>query len=151
MRDVAEWMKSSGKPMSQWWEPKNMNPAFLLQHTELNEFYVALVEGKPAASVVLQDSERNQSWKHIDGNKTQKALYIHWLCVARAFSGQGFSKVMIDFATNEAKKRGFKLLRLDTNAEEERLCKLYEGLGFQLMGTEQEENHKTAFYQKVLV
>jgi hypothetical protein len=39
---------------------------------------------------------------------------------------------------------------LDTNAEEEKLCKLYEGLGFQLMGTEQEEDHKTAFYQKAL-
>jgi ribosomal protein S18 acetylase RimI-like enzyme len=127
-----------------------MTRAFLLQHTEPNEFYVELVDGTPVSSVILQDSERNQSWKPIDGDISQRALYVHWLCVARAFSGQGYSKIMVDFAADEARKRGFKLLRLDTDAEEKKLCKLYESLGFKLMGTEQEENHKTAFYQKVL-
>jgi ribosomal protein S18 acetylase RimI-like enzyme len=105
MYNAASWMEKSGIPLSQWWEPQNMNPAFLLQHSEPNEFYVAVVAGKPAASVILQETERNQSWKPIDGDAPQHALYIHWLCVARDFSGQGYSKLMVDFAAGEAKKR----------------------------------------------
>jgi len=148
MHDVASSMKKNGMPLSKWWQPQNMNKKFLLQHTEPDEYYVAIIDRKPAASEILQDSERNQNWKSIDGDIPEKALYVHWLCVAREFSGQGFSKVMIDFAAEEAKKRGFKRLRLDTNAKEEKLYKLYESLGFRLMGTEQKGDHKTAFYQK---
>jgi ribosomal protein S18 acetylase RimI-like enzyme len=151
MHNVSMWMEKSRMHLSEWWQPQNMNRNFLLQHTEPDEFYVALVNGKPAASVILQDSERNQSWRSVDGDTPQKALYVHWLCVARDFAGKGYSKEMINFAAGEAKKRGFRLLRLDTDADGEKLCKLYEGLGFKLMGVKQGENHKTAFYQKNLI
>lgn len=148
MYEVSSWMKGSGMKVNQWWQPENMNRDFMLQHTEPNEYYVAIEDGKPAASVILQDSERNQDWSYIDKGNPQKALYIHWLCVARDFAGQGLSKVMVDFASEEAKRRNLPRLRLDTDADEEKLCKLYERLGFHLMGTEQEEAHRTAFYQK---
>lgn len=150
MQNVAKWMRKSGKPKSQWWEPENMNSDFLFKHIEPDEYYVAIIDGKPAASVILQDSERNQSWKPIDGNDPKKALYVHWLCVSREFAGKGYARLMVDFAANEARKKGFKLLRLDTNAKEKKLCDLYEGMNFQLMGVEQEDNHKTAFYQKTI-
>ena len=127
-----------------------MNPTFMLQHTEPDEYYVAIVDDKPAASLILQDTQRNQSWEQVDATNPKKAFYVHWLCVTRDFSGKGYSKLMIDFAAREAKNRGFKFLRLDTNANEEKLCNLYEGLGFILMGTNQEGDHKTAFYQKDL-
>lgn len=149
MYEVGMWMKESGMNPSKWWDPQNMNRDFLLRHTEPNEFYVALVNNKPVASVILQETERNQSWKSVDRENPQKALYIHWLCVSRDFAGQGFSKTMVDFAAQEAEKRGFKLLRLDTNADKESLCKLYEGLGFRIMGTEK-DIRTTAFYQKVI-
>ncbi|MBI3290411.1 GNAT family N-acetyltransferase [Candidatus Microgenomates bacterium] len=148
MHEVSAWMEKNGMNPSVWWQPGNMNADFLLQHIEPNEFYVSLVDGKPVASVVLQDSERNQSWKSIDGDNPQKALYIHWLCVARDFASQGFSGKMVEFAAEEAGRRGLKLLRLDTNADEEKLCKLYESLGFKLMGTEKEGNFTASFYQK---
>ena len=148
MHGVATWMESQGMNLSKWWQPQNMNRKFLLQHTEPDEYYVVLANGKLAASVILQDSERNQSWKSVDGDNPQKALYVHWLCVSRGFAGQGYTGEMIGFAQKEARKRGLTLLRLDTNANEEKLCKLYEGLGFQLVGTDQETDHKTAFYQK---
>lgn len=148
MHEVSVWMQKSGMNPSIWWKPENMNRSFLLQHAEPNEFFVALVNNKPAASVILQDSERNQSWKSVDGDNPKKALYIHWLCVARDFANQGFSKTMIDFAAGEASKRGVKLLRLDTDADEEKLRKLYEGLGFHLMGIEGGQKRRVAFYQK---
>lgn len=148
MHNTSKWMQQKGMHLSEWWQPQNMNPHFLFQHTEPNEFYAILAHSRPAASVVLQESERNQSWKHVDGDSPQKALYMHWLCVSEEFTGQGFSQMMVEFAAKEAKKRGFKLLRLDTDANEPKLRSLYESLGFHLMGIQQEGGHNTAFYQK---
>ena len=150
MHGVALWMEKNGMHVTQWWQPQNMNREFLLKHAGSNEFYVGLEGDKPVASVILQDSERNQSWKSVDGDTSQKALYIHWLCVARDFSGQGYSKSMVDFSAEKARKKGFKLLRLDTDANEKKLCELYEELGFERVGTELSGEHKTAFYQKEL-
>ena len=147
IHSVGVWMEEKGLNPSKWWKPENMNNEFLFKHTEPDEYYVAMVDDKSAASMVLQETERNQSWKSVDGDTPQKALYLHWLCVHRNFAGKGLPKTMVDFAKVEAKKRGFPLLRLDTNADEKKLCLVYEGLGFRLMGTEDDDGRKTAFYQ----
>jgi GNAT superfamily N-acetyltransferase len=147
MFNVGNWMENSGLETGEWWKPENMNREFLLKHTEPNEYFVITIDDKPAASMVLQETERNQSWKPIDGETPQKALYIHWVCVNRDFAGKGLSKKLIDFAKNEAQKRGFSRLRLDTIAEEKKLCAVYEKIGFVLMGSEKEGEHLTAFYQ----
>lgn len=148
MYNVGSWMKQSDLNPSKWWKPENMNKEFMLKHAEPEEFYVAMMGDKPAVSMVLQETERNQSWKSVDGDRPKKALYVHWLCVHRDFAGQGFPKTMVDFAKNEARTRGFTLLRLDTIADEKKLCLIYESLGFKLVGTEDEDGHKTAFYEK---
>lgn len=148
MHSVGMWMEKSGLNPSKWWKPENMNHEFMLQHTEPEEFFVALVDGKPAAAMVLQETERNQSWKSVDGDTPKKALYVHWLCVHRDFAGQSLPIKMIDYANNQAKKRGFNRLRLDTNADEKKLCKIYEDLGFTLKGIEEENESKTAFFEK---
>jgi len=100
--------------------------------------------------MILQETERNQSWKPIDGNNPKKALYVHWLCVHRDFEGQGLSRKMFEQAEKEAVKRGFSILRLDTYADELKLCILYESLGFKLVGTDRDRDrdHLTAFFQK---
>jgi ribosomal protein S18 acetylase RimI-like enzyme len=147
MHGIGVWMEENNMHPSEYFQSKNMNSDYLLKRSEPSEYYVALVDESPAASMILQETERNQSWKSVDGENPKKALYVHWLCVSRAFAGQGFSNKMIDFAVEEARKRGFQLLRLDTNADEKKLCALYEKLGFQLMGMENEEGHTTAFYQ----
>ena len=105
MHNVGTWMESSGLSPSQWWKPENMNRQFLLKHTESDEYYVAIIDNQPAASLVLQETERNQSWKSVDGDNPKQALYVHWLCVHRDFAGQGLSEKMIEFAEKEAKKR----------------------------------------------
>lgn len=151
MHNVGVWMEKDGLKPTKWWKPENMNKNFMLKHAEPDEFYVALVDNKPAASVVLQETERNQSWKSVDGEKPRESLYLHWLCVHRDFAGRGLSQKMVDFAEQESKSRGFNLLRLDTNAKERKLCRLYEKMGFELMGVEKEDEHNTAFYQMRLL
>jgi len=150
MRDAGKWLLENNKNPSKWWSLKNLNRKFLLQYAKPDEFYVALINNEPAAAAILQFNQKAQDWKSIDGDRRQPALYIHWLCVGREFAGKNLPKILVDFAAQQAKKRNLKLLRLDTNADETKLRKIYEDLGFSLMGAEQEAHQKTAFYQKTV-
>lgn len=148
MHGAGKWLKDSGRKPSESWQPQNMNKDYLLKHAESSEFYAALIDGKPVAGMILQDNQRNQSWKSVDKDKKIVALYVHWLCVDHEYAGKGLPGVMIDFAAKFAKTKGIHILRLDTNAEEPKLRRIYEELGFNLRSTEKEGNHVTAFYEK---
>ncbi len=137
IRNAARWLKDSGKNPSKWWQLKNLNRKFLFRYVKPNEFYVILVNKKPAAAAILQLSQNAQDWKHVDKNRPQPALYIHWLCVHRQFAGRGLPKIMVDFAAKLAKENNINLLRADTDADETKLRKIYRS-----------DSRRTAFYQK---
>ena len=147
MHSAAKWMEDSGIHEKHW-RSAGMNRKSMLQNAEESEFYVLLIKGNPAAAAILQDNQRNQSWKSVDNGKGVQALYVHWLCVDPSYRGIGLPKVLLDFAKKTAMARGLRLLRLDTNAGEPKLMKVYEDAGFELIHIEQEGAHKTAFYQK---
>jgi GNAT superfamily N-acetyltransferase len=148
MKDAGEWLEKSGKNPSKWWQPKNLNRRFLLQYAKPEEFYVGLVDGKPAVAAILQIDQSAQDWQSVDKNESQEALYIHWLCVKRESAGKQLPRQMIDFASGLAESKGVKLLRADANASEIKLGKIYQNLGFNLVAIEKEDYRQTAFYQK---
>lgn len=150
MRDSGKWLLESGKHPSKWWQLKNLNRDFLFKHAKQEEFYVFLVDGKPAASEVLQCYADDLGWKVIDNEQPQLALYVHWFSVAREFASKGLPRKMIEFAEKKASELGLSMLRLETNAEEPKLRKLYENLGFSLVTELQQDYRKSAFYHKRL-
>lgn len=81
MRNAGRWLKKTGKKPSKWWQLQNLNRKFLLQYAKPKEFYVVLIDNKPAAAAILQINQRAQDWQGVDKNQSQPALYIHWLCV----------------------------------------------------------------------
>ena len=148
LRDAAKWLLSSGKKPSKWWQLKNLNKKFLFQYAKPEEFYVGLVDSKPAIAAILQINQKAQDWSNIDKDKLTPALYIHWLCVSRDFAGKGFPLEMVNFASKLAIRNKVNLLRLDTNAKEKKLRKMYRNLGFKLAGLFKEDYRTTALYQK---
>lgn len=150
MKQAGRWLISSRKHVSKWWHPDNLHKEFLRQYISPDEFYVALVNGVPACAAAFQFSQKNQDWTAVDGDNPKRALYVHWLCVARAFAGRGMPRAMIDFAAQKAKDQKVSLLRVDTNAEEEKLYRIYESLGFVKEAVTDEGYRKSALYQKRL-
>lgn len=59
--------------------------------------------------------------------------------------------MIVDFAAKLARSNRVFLLRADTNADEIKLRKIYENLGFRLAAIEQEDYRRTAYYQKRLL
>lgn len=149
MQEAGKWLVASGKNPTKWWQPQNLNQEFLLRYLRPDEFYVVFVRGVPAAAAGLQIAPSSQGeWKTVDGDNTMSALYIHWLCVSRAFAGKAMPQMLIDFAETVARKQKIGLLRVDTNAEEAKLRNIYERMGFTLVAEQDEAYRKSAYYQK---
>jgi len=148
MRKAGKWLLDSGKNPSRWWQLENLNRDFLLQYAAKEEFYVLYKDDVPAAAAILQLTQNSQDWESVDHGQSHPAFFIHWLCVDHAFSGQGLSQKLVDYAAQKAKENNISLLRVDTNASETKLRELYEKLGFKLVGIANEGYRQTAFYQK---
>ena len=58
-----------------------------------------------------------------------EALYVHRLAVLRSEAGRGWSRRLLDWAADEARRRGRVCLRLDTELRP-KLIALYESTGF---------------------
>ena len=94
-------------------------------------FYIAYADdqsgdGQSAACMALFDYDAT-FWPDIAPGKS---LYLHKIAVRRAFAGQGVSQALINFAKDEAKKRGIATLRLDTHPDRHKLRAVYEKQGF---------------------
>jgi len=148
LRSAGKWLLDSGKKPSKWWQLDNLNKEFLFQYAKPEEFYVGLVDNRPAVAAILQQEQKAQNWQDVDRGKPQLAIYIHWLCVDRHFAGKSLTHDLINFAAELAEQKGISLLRADTNAAESKLRKIYEDMGFELVAIKREDYRDTALYQK---
>lgn len=148
LKRVSEQMVKLGLNPSKWWHPDNMNAKFFSNYAEPEDFWVLSLNGEPIAAQILQFNQRNQDWSPIDKGDSPPAIYIHWLCVVEEFWGKGVSEALVDFAVKLGSSKGAKLVRVDTNAKEKKLSRIYERLGFKLAGIVSEDYRETAFYQR---
>lgn len=126
LKEIAEWLNETGRGM---WSIERLEKEKFLESNNLSDCYLGYFDGKPATSIILTE-ENAFMWRELDQNDT---VFIGKLGVAREYSGRGFAKEMLDFAHNEAKRRGKNYLRLDCYADRPYLCNLYEGYGFTLV------------------
>ncbi|MCX6823156.1 MAG: GNAT family N-acetyltransferase [candidate division SR1 bacterium] len=147
-QNAGKWLLESNKNPSKWWQLQNLNKQYLFQYAKPEEFYVGLVEGMPAVAAILQKEQKAQDWDGVDKKKPPLALYIHWLAVNRKFAGKGLTYEMVNFAESLAEKEDIPCLRIDTDASESKLRKIYENLGFELVTVKEEDYRDSALYQK---
>ncbi len=152
LRHVSRWMRANGLDFSEWWDPDRFSRDFFKPYAAPEDFYVAEVNGKPAACIILQNTQQNmQDWTSIDGESTPPALYLHYLAVDREYANQGISQELLKFTDRLAKKLKLPRVRLDTNADEPKLRKLYEDFGYKELIILEEENHgRTVLYEKII-
>ena len=61
----------------------------------------------------------------------ERELYVRLLISSRRFKGQQIGARLVDFARDEARKRGIDLLRVDCySGPDEKLVRFYESVGF---------------------
>lgn len=126
MKEVAAWGRSIGLNV---WKDEHLTRERLMINVQKDDFYVGKISGDNACSMILQWCD-TFFWPD---SKETEAGYVHKLCVRRKYAGVGLSGKMIEYATEECKRRNIKYLRLDTGWTNEKLCSLYKSLGFEIV------------------
>lgn len=82
--------------------------------------------GIAVATLVLQWED--ELWW---GVQPPVAGYVHRLAISSQARGQGLGEYLLDWAQQQVRVAGRSMLRLDVTSHNPRLCRYYEGLGFQ--------------------
>jgi len=121
--DVCRWLHHERGITDQWeGEPAKEEIQDLAGSGEL---YLALQRDEVAG--VFKLNEKDHHWDD-DG----AALYVHAFAVNRKFKGHGIGQAMLDWAGDEARRRGKQYVRLDCMNENTRLKQVYLDAGLAL-------------------
>ncbi|MDO5400453.1 MAG: GNAT family N-acetyltransferase [Eubacteriales bacterium] len=142
MREVAQWGHDCG--LRVW-------PLDWLTMEELvsadarpEDFCIGKVGGEVVCGFILQRQDQ-EYWR--DAPKGE-AVYLHKLCVRRAYAHQSMSKQLIAALKDWCKQEKIPYLRLDTAMDEEKVKAIYLDAGFQIVKTIECGNGRTmALYQ----
>lgn len=124
---------------------------FLIASIEKGELYIGEQDGRCLACMVVNhmynDGYKKVTWP--TEASEEEILVIHALGVAPAFAGQGFAKIMAQYAIDLGRSLHMKAIRLDVLAGNLPAERAYRRLGFQYIDTLQMyyEDTKTAAYK----
>lgn len=122
--DAVRWMKVSG--LGNLWNEQNTKWEALSKSYQIGDFYMALEDGQPVGCMALTDVDQTY-WPEV---KKGEALYLHKLAVKGEARGKGISIALMNYAKEKAITENIQTIRLDCNANREKLRKLYEAQGF---------------------
>lgn len=98
--------------------------------------YVLEEEGEICASMVL-NQDQAEEYAQVDWlypAKQEEVLVIHTLCVRPSRSGNGYGRMMVQYAKQYAVGIGCSVVRIDTYAHNEPAKRLYQNNGFRIAG-----------------
>ncbi len=134
--DAIHDLEAAGRITTGWL--RGIYPTLATAHAALEEgdLYVMEADGRVAASARIntcQVPEYDQASWQIPAKK-DTALVLHTLTVDPALSRQGLARRFIAFYEEEARRRGLRALRMDTNARNLVARRLYASLGYREAG-----------------
>lgn len=126
LRDIALWLEEIGQPM---WSLEGLSKERFLTENGDAELYLSYCDEKPAGAFMLKS--HNEFWW--PESRAGEDLFLKKLGVSRAYAGSGLSRRILEWVKLEAKRRGFKHLRIEFYADRDNLVKLYGESGFELV------------------
>ncbi|MET9466602.1 GNAT family N-acetyltransferase [Streptomyces sp. NPDC006544] len=124
--DASAWLSELGT--DQWAKP--FPASHILASVRRGEVYLAKehLEKDAAATITLDRDADLSVWTPTEA--AENAMYVHKLAVDRAYAGTGLGTQLLDWAGDEAARRGFRWLRLDAWTTNSRLQAYYMAHGF---------------------
>jgi ribosomal protein S18 acetylase RimI-like enzyme len=130
VRRVVPLMRATGNLQ---WDETYPNEAVFQRDIDLNQLWVALVDGN-IAGVAAVTMDQEPDYTQVGWNIEEPAIVVHRLAVDPVFRGQGAAGALMQKAEEVAVERGITVLRVDTNTQNEATQRLFPKLGYVLAG-----------------
>ena len=101
---------------------------------EQQHLWVAELNGHVAAVAALTHNHQDAEYAQADWDVTEPALVTHRLAVAPAAQGQGLAAALLAHAEVLARQQGLRVVRVDTNSENQATQRLFPKLGYRYAG-----------------
>ncbi len=132
------------------WDSIYPNEEIINNDLRSGHLYVYLDNGNIMGIMVLnehQDIEYESiDWKYDSG----RHLIVHRLCIDPRFQGQGIARQLMRYAEEYGRGLQYESIRLDSFIDNDRACKLYEGLEYVKAGIVSFRKGKFYCYEKRL-
>jgi GNAT superfamily N-acetyltransferase len=138
--EAARWVDALGVVM---WEDNELASDTIAAEVAAGQFFVAECDSAIAGAIRFQ-LEDMLFWPDIP---QQDSAFVHRLVAGRAYQGQGVSTALLQWAAAHARGLGRLFLRLDCDAQRDRLRALYERFGFRLHSYRQVGPYYVARYE----
>lgn len=128
---VVPQMQAAGN----WqWTADYPNENVFRQDIGQGHLWVAEHQGQVAAVAALTHNHQDPEYAQADWNVAEPALVTHRLAVDPAAQGQGLAAALLEQAEQVARKQGLRVLRVDTNSENQATQRLFPKLGYRFAG-----------------
>lgn len=141
LEEAGRWLAERG--IEQWLTKVDREQ--IRQRLAYSEVYLAEVGGHAIGTLSLQEEDR-MIW----GLVPPDALYVHSLAIRRIVAGQKIGRRMLDWAAEQAAKRGKRYLRLDCVAANATLRAYYERNNFTPRGIGQIGTSQFALFERLV-
>jgi ribosomal protein S18 acetylase RimI-like enzyme len=141
LAEAAAWLRERG--IEQW--PSRFPRAQIVESIGRGETYLVHEGDSTVATFALQ-WEDPLFW----GDRPPDGGYVHRVAVVRAFAGRGLGARIVDWAAEQVAARGRRYLRLDCMAENGRLRRYYEELGFEHRGDVERGTWGASLYERAV-
>lgn len=116
------------------WDEIYPNEEVLREDIRKKQLYVGIVDKQIAVIYVLnqefEDEYKNGKWKYED----KSSCVVHRLCVNSVFQNKGVGKTTMQHIEKEVLSMGIQAIRLDAFTENPFALKLYDSLGYSIVG-----------------
>jgi len=115
------------------WDARYPNPEVFENDIELSQLWVACVDDD-IAGVTAITTDQAPEYATIGWDINETAIVTHRLVVSPQYRGKGVAEKLLLKAETVAISRGIKLLRIDTNSQNEVAKKLFLKSGYVFAG-----------------
>ena len=130
LRRVVPLMLATGNLQ---WNDDYPNAEVFERDIELGYLWVAEMDGA-IAGVAAVSTDQEPEYAQVGWDINEPAVVVHRLAVDPTFRGAGVAGALMGKAEDVAVERGIRVLRVDTNTQNEATQRLFPKLGYELAG-----------------
>jgi len=133
MQLIAEVVPAMNAAGNFQWDGNYPNAEVFENDINLKQLWVAELE-ESIAGIAAITTDQEPEYANVGWDITEMAIVVHRLAVGEMSRGKGVAVALLIQAEKEAISHNIKILRIDTNTENQATQKLFPKLGYRFAG-----------------